>query len=162
MIYFDIETVNDHVLSDDETSAMREKYPDFDFMPEFHRVLTIAVGRKDDDGRIRSKNLEGNENEQISAFFKMAQGNQLCGYNIKGFDIPFIVKRAIRLNVPIPPSLKMFGKKPWDMDNLIDLKDVWKHAGSRTVSLDILTKFLGIPTPKQGIDGSQVQSFHDQ
>ena len=42
-------------------------------------------------------------------------GVQLIGHNIKGFDIPFLAKRYIAQNLPLPNSLKTAGKKPWEV-----------------------------------------------
>ncbi len=47
------------------------------------------------------------------------------------------------------------------MENFIDLYEVYKHTGYKSGSLDLVCNFLSIPTPKDGIDGSQVQQFHD-
>ena len=47
------------------------------------------------------------------------------------------------------------------MTNFLDLKEVYRHTGMMSASLDVVCYNLGIPTPKDGIDGSQVQDFHD-
>jgi len=169
IIFFDIETISifwrDHRNSIEFSNLygdLREKYKEnFDFMPEFNEILTITTGVKTTEW-IVTKNLEWDEVEMIKKFFEISEKNSLCGFNIKGFDIPFIVKRALFLGIPIPNSLKLYGKKPWDMENFIDLYEVYKHTGYKSGSLDLICQFLSIPTPKDGIDGSQVQTFHDE
>ncbi len=166
IIFFDIETTLDETISRKVLEVHKESMESegkegFDFMPEYHQILTITTGVKTTEG-IVVKNLEGSEYEQIVKFFEIAEKNQLCGFNIKGFDIPFIVKRALHYGIPIPNSLKLFGKKPWDMENMIDLYEVYKHTGYKSGSLDIVCKFLSIPTPKSGIEWSEVQRAHDE
>lgn len=169
ILFFDIETILDDNITD--IDYLREKHwESFDFLPEFHSVLTICIGKIELDGSIVTKSLSGTEKEMIEEFFSLTEYTQgkwlisqtLCGFNIKWFDIPFIVKRAIYHGVSIPESLKLFGKKPWDMENMLDLYEVYKHTGYKSGSLDTICKFLSIPTPKQWIDGSQVQKFHDE
>lgn len=169
IIFFDIETISifwkDHRNSIELPNLyadLQEKYGEnFNFMPEFHKILTITTGVRTTEWII-TKNLEWNEPEMIQRFFEIAEKNSLCGFNIKGFDIPFIVKRALLYGIPLPNSLKLFGKKPWDMENFIDLYEVYKHTGYKSGSLDLISNFLSVPTPKNGIDGSQVQTFHDE
>jgi predicted PolB exonuclease-like 3'-5' exonuclease len=83
----------------------------------------------------------------------------LCGYNIKGFDIPFIVKRAVILGIKIPNTLKPYGKKPWEMTGIDDLYEVWKHMSGKACSLDTLCGALNIPTPKDKMNGAQVDDY---
>jgi len=65
--------------------------------------------------------------------------------------------------IRIPDRLKAYGKKPWEMEHFIDLYNVYKYLSfSGKGSLDLICNFLDIPTPKQGIDGSEVQAYHDQ
>lgn len=164
ILFFDIETVlDDHITDDFTIDSLREKHwENFDFMPEFHKILTICIGKIDLDGSIVTRSIDGTEIEIIWQFLDMIRSNVLCWFNIKWFDIPFIVKRALHHGFVIPGSLKLFGKKPWDMENMLDLYEVYKHTGYKSGSLDTICKFLSIPTPKQWIDGSQVQKFHDE
>ena len=189
-LFFDIETVLDPqrvwnsidwnvfeydqstILSIDTLTIMKDKFwENFDFMPEFHSILTICVGKIEADGNIATKNLAGTEKEMIEQFFALTEytdwrkvlPNTLCWFNIKSFDIPFIVKRALAHWIKIPHYFKLFWKKPWDMENFLDLYEVYKHTWFKACSLDTLCKFLDIPTPKRWwIDGSQVQQYHDE
>lgn len=167
ILFFDIETILDESKNREDIFAKRdtmreELQKQFDFMPEFHQILTISVGIFKQDGTKIIRNLEGAENMQIEKFFELSEKYNLCGFNIKGFDIPFIIRRALHLGIKIPNSLKLFGKKPWDMTNFIDLKEIYRHTGMMSASLDVVCYNLNIPTPKDWIDGSQVQDFHDR
>lgn len=165
IIYFDIETIQDgeNIVGFDE-AALIEKYGErFNFMPEFNRIFTIAVWTVTKEGNI-IKNLAGSEQEQIEAFFKAIDGNIICGFNIKGFDLPFIIKRALKYQIDIPECIKFYWKKPRELTNIIDLQEVYKcGVFAAPGNLDIICNFLGITSPKDDwIDGSQVQEFYNK
>ena len=63
-------------------------------------------------------------------------------------------------NLPLPSFLQLSGKKPWET-NLIDTMQLWKFGDYKNyTSLHLLANCLGIPTPKDGIDGSQVKDVY--
>jgi hypothetical protein len=56
----------------------------------------------------------------------------------------------------IPGILDNAGKKPWEI-KLLDTMDLWKFGDYKNfTSLDLLTSILGIPSPKEDIDGGMV------
>ena len=56
----------------------------------------------------------------------------------------------------IPPLLNLSGKKPWEVPH-IDTLELWKFGEYKNfISLSLLAHVLGIPTPKDDMDGSQV------
>ncbi len=58
--------------------------------------------------------------------------------------------------IPLPNKLNLFGKKPWEVPHL-DTLELWKFGDYKHfTSLKLLTKVLGIPSPKDDIDGSEV------
>jgi predicted PolB exonuclease-like 3'-5' exonuclease len=64
--------------------------------------------------------------------------------------------------VSIPEKLQLFGKKPWEISHL-DTMELWKFGDYKHfTSLKLLTKILGIPSPKGDIDGSQVAKVYYQ
>ena len=85
---------------------------------------------------------------------------QLCGHNIKEFDLPFIARRMIINNLNIPEKINNMGKKPWEINHL-DTLELWKFGDYKHyTSLNLLAAVLDIPTPKDDIDGSQVASVY--
>jgi hypothetical protein len=66
-------------------------------------------------------------------------------------------------NISIPNKLNLFGKKPWEIPHL-DTMELWKFGDYKHFSsVKLLTKILGIPSPKGDIDGSQVADvFYNQ
>jgi predicted PolB exonuclease-like 3'-5' exonuclease len=80
----------------------------------------------------------------------------LCAHNGKEFDFPYLCRRFIINALPIPGILNISGKKPWDVNHL-DTLELWKFGDFKSyTSLNLLAHVLGIPTPKDDIDGSKV------
>ena len=62
--------------------------------------------------------------------------------------------------IELPHKLNLFGKKPWEVPHL-DTLELWKFGDYKTfTSLKLLTHVLGIPSPKDDIDGSQVYEVY--
>jgi hypothetical protein len=60
----------------------------------------------------------------------------------------------------IPSVLNLSGKKPWEVPH-IDTMELWKFGEYKNfISLNLLAHTLGIPTPKDDIDGSQVGEIY--
>jgi len=80
----------------------------------------------------------------------------LCAHNGKEFDFPFLCRRMIIHNIPLPGILNTRGKKPWEISHL-DTMELWRFGDYKNfTSLNLLATTLGIPTPKDDIDGSMV------
>jgi DNA polymerase III epsilon subunit-like protein len=60
-------------------------------------------------------------NNLLNNHFNQAQ-HILCGHNAKEFDIPFLARRMIINQIPIPNKLNLFGKKPWEIPHLDTLE----------------------------------------
>ncbi|MHB1330725.1 MAG: ribonuclease H-like domain-containing protein [Minisyncoccota bacterium] len=141
----------------------------------FGRICCIAYAINDEP----TEYIEGAENEadMIKKFWEIAgKMDLLIGHNVRDFDLPFIMQRSAILNVK--PSWNKFeepGKKPWDMVKFLsfaryknapifDTMHEWSNwsDGRNSKSLEHLALAMSIPTPKEGIDGSQVASFYEQ
>jgi 3'-5' exonuclease len=82
-------------------------------------------------------------------------GVQLIGHNIKGFDIPFLAKRYVAQNLPIPNSLKVAGKKPWEVPHQ-DTMELMKFGGYAPMSLRSACLLMGLKDPKEKECGKDV------
>jgi 3'-5' exonuclease len=132
---------------------------------EFGKIITISVGyfvNKADIRNFRVTSFWGDEKKILNDFsnllnthFNGAQ-HLLCGHNAKEFDIPFIARRIIINGMVLPNKLNLIGKKPWEVPHL-DTLELWKFGDYKHfTSLKLLTKVLGVPSPKDDIDGSEV------
>jgi 3'-5' exonuclease len=133
---------------------------------EFGKIICISVGliREKNPFIFRLKSFYGKDEKalltefsgMISKFSRTNKEAVLCAHNGKEFDFPYIARRMIINGLPIPELLDNAGKKPWEV-KLLDTMDLWKFGDYKNyTSLDLLTSVLGIPTPKEGIDGSMV------
>jgi uncharacterized protein YprB with RNaseH-like and TPR domain len=150
----------------DENRSYEQLYSErAGILAEFGKIVCISVGYftiKGDIRNFRVTSFFGDEKKILKDFstlldthFNGAQ-HLLCGHNAKEFDIPFIARRMIIHQVALPAKLNLFGKKPWEIPHL-DTLELWKFGDYKHfTSLKLLTKILGIPSPKGDINGSQV------
>jgi len=132
--------------------------------PEFSKVIVISMGQiKFQDNFITSKIRSFStrtEKEILTEFMGTAQavfnqspGIQFAGHNIKNFDFPYLIKRAIVNGVSIPHQFHFQKKKPWE-NCLVDTYEIWKFAGWNSASLDLICDTLNIPSPKTIMEAS--------
>ena len=187
ILFIDIETVPEEqnfISLDDEMKQLWEQKTQYqrkdDFSPEdfydragiwaeFGKIVCISAGffiNKGDIRNFRVTSFFGTEKKILTDFSNLLDNhfNQpqhaLCGHNAKEFDIPFIARRMIINQIAIPQKLNLFGKKPWEIPHL-DTLELWKFGDFKNfTSLKLLTKILGIPSPKGDIDGSQVANVY--
>jgi 3'-5' exonuclease len=155
-----------------EDFTAEEFYERAGIWAEFGKIVCISVGYfivKGDIRNFRVTSFWGDEKKILTDFSNLLnthynQPHQvLCGHNAKEFDIPFIARRMIINSIAIPSKLNLFGKKPWEIAHL-DTMELWKFGDYKHYSsVKLLTKILGIPSPKGDIDGSQVaEVFYKQ
>ena len=136
---------------------------------EFGKIICISVGYfvdLDKNRSFRVKSFSGEEKLILNDFKNLLENHfnkpnhLLCGHNSKEFDFPYIARRMIINGISLPDKLNLFGKKPWEVSHL-DTMDLWKFGDYKHyTSLNLLTHILGIPSPKEDIDGSQVASVY--
>ena len=133
---------------------------------EFGRIICISVGffaQKGSERTFRVTSFSGDEISILHQFKELLQNhfNQakhlLCAHNGKEFDFPYIARRMIINEIEIPFKLDLFGKKPWEVPHL-DTMELWKFGDFKHyTSLKLLAHVLGIPSPKEDMDGSMVK-----
>jgi uncharacterized protein YprB with RNaseH-like and TPR domain len=85
---------------------------------------------------------------------------QFAGHNIREFDIPYICRRMIIQQLPLPNFLQIHGAKPWEV-KMVDTLQWWKFGDYKNyISLHLLASVLGVPTSKTDIDGSMVRAVY--
>jgi 3'-5' exonuclease len=136
---------------------------------EFGKIVCISVGifsLKDGKRSFRLTTYQGDEEKLLRDFSNLLEihfnkpQHILCAHNGKEFDFPYIARRLLIHNLPLPSKLDMFGKKPWEVPHL-DTLELWKFGDYKHyTSLKLLTNVLGIPSPKDDIDGSQVRDVY--
>lgn len=139
---------------------------------EFGKIVCISVGyftHKGSGQQFRTTSFYGEEKKLLIEFKNLLEGHfrqphhLLCAHNGKEFDFPYIARRMVIHGIQIPYKLNLFGKKPWEVPHL-DTMELWKFGDYKHfTSLKLLTNILGVPSPKDDIDGSQVRNvFYEE
>jgi len=155
-----------YLIRNKEVESVETIYPKAGIYAEFGKIICISCGfiqGSGDQKRMVLKSFYG-ENESVLLFEfsemlrKWSGGEQryLCAHNGKEFDFPYLCRRLVINNIPIPQLLNIAGKKPWEVSHL-DTMELWKFGDFKSyTSLNLLAHTLNIPTPKDDIDGSRV------
>ena len=133
---------------------------------EFGKIICISVGffssASIGNRSFRVKSFTGSEDDILNEFKDLLINHYnspqqlLCAHNGKEFDFPYIARRMIIHGISLPNKLNLFGKKPWEVPHL-DTMELWKFGDYKHfTSLKLLTNVLGIPSPKEDIDGSDI------
>jgi len=133
---------------------------------EFGQIICISCGIITESGehkKMSLKSFAGTDEKKVLVEFsdmlsKWTGGSPkfLCAHNGKEFDFPYLCRRYIINGIGIPAILNIAGKKPWEV-NHYDTMELWKFGDFKNyTSLNLLAHTLGIPTPKDDIDGSMV------
>ena len=137
---------------------------------EFGKIICISVAyftSNMQERNLRVTSFSGNDEKELLIDFKKLLDTHfnkayhvLCAHNGKEFDFPYIARRMIVHQVELPSKLNLFGKKPWEVPHL-DTMELWKFGDYKHYSsLQLLTSTLGIPSPKDDIDGSEVAKVY--
>jgi len=142
-------------------------------LAEFGKIICISAGYfRPQDGKLifRVKSYAGqNEAEILNKFlhdayqWQAARKNAaFAGHNIKEFDIPYLCRRIIINGLEVPAWLDFQAMKPWET-NLVDTMQLWRFGDYKNyTSLNLLAACLGVPSPKDDIDGSKVGEVYWQ
>ncbi len=139
---------------------------------EFSQVICISMGHlfhKSGQWFFRTKSFAGRDEKKIldefskqcSQYISNLNRQKFVGHNIKEFDFPFLARRMIIQGISLPIAFKIAGKKPWEIKHLIDTLELWKFGDYKNyISLNLLSEILGVPSPKDEMDGSAVHRVY--
>jgi hypothetical protein len=140
---------------------------------EFGKIICIGLGYFvpiEHSFHLKVKSIFGHDEQEIlkefatvcNKFFKSPE-KQFCGHNIREFDLPYICRRSFVQEVPLPAILSdLQMKKPWE-NPVYDTMQAWKFGEYKNfTSVDLLSAILGIDSPKDDIDGSDVAKVYWQ
>ncbi|NJW52040.1 3'-5' exonuclease [Salinimicrobium oceani] len=190
VLFLDIETVPENSdfndLSDEmqklweaktqyqrkEQLTAAEFYDRAGIWAEFGKIVCISVGHFAYSGEkrtFRTTTFHGDEKSLLQQFKDLLDTHfgrpqhLLCAHNGKEFDFPYIARRMLIHSIELPNKLNFFGKKPWEIPHL-DTLELWKFGDYKHfTSLKLLCKVLGVPSPKEDIDGSEVRNvFYEE
>ena len=124
------------------------------------KIVCISLGYVKDN-KIYVMSITGAEYDVITEFCAIASktGKVLCGWNIIGFDLPTVRKRAFANGFTEWKIGKAndSGAKPWTLaEGVLDLMVEYKGTSYVSESMDEVCYLLDIPSPKDKLSGSQV------
>lgn len=133
---------------------------------EFGKIVCISAGffyQEEQQMKFRCKAFYNHDESMILKEFAQLLNLKfhtpqhfLCGHNSREFDFPYIARRMLVHQIPLPAILNTPGMKPWEVTHL-DTLDLWKFGDYKHyTSLNLLCALFDIPTPKDDIKGSDV------
>lgn len=141
--------------ADQKPAAILDQLAKTSLDPAQGHICTIAWASEEGEPKCAQAETVDQEADVLRAFFGAFHQHTrvtFVGHYIGGFDLRFILCRAVVLGVPIPQCIPR-DPKPWD-NKVFDTMTAW--AGQRgTISMDNLARALGIEG-KGDFDGSQV------
>lgn len=158
------------LIKNPETETSETVYPRAAIYAEFGKIVCISCGCIQGTGENKKLVIKSyssdDEKRLLNDFAAMLQSwsgqsdKFLCAHNGKEFDYPYLCRRMVVNGIDIPEVLKISGRKPWEVRHL-DTMELWKFGDYKSyTSLKLLAKVLGIPSPKDDIDGSMVNAVY--
>lgn len=125
--------------------------------PFLGKICVIGIHYKDDAGNVQTEAIHGYDERQILltfwkyvAQFEQSKPGLFISFNGLGFDVPFILKRSMFHRI-VPSSNSFLDQRRFSVWPHFDVKMVigdWDKFATGT--LDLITNFLSIPSPKEG------------
>ena len=189
ILFFDVETVHgSEKLFKAETSLAtawghiceskyKEESDDFGMLykkyaalyPEFGKVVCFSMGyfTNEKDFTVKAY-YSDNEKALLDEFSKVITKNLtgnvkfLGGHNIKRFDIPYMMRRAIIQDVYLPTIFDTYLKKPWELNDYVDTLEVWQCGtiGLGSSTLESIAASFGMKSPKEEMSGDMVSTVY--
>ena len=189
LFHMDIETAGqykdyDTFLDNDERGARlflgkyekmnwSDKYTDINeaylenagIISTYGRIVCISFGFIDNEGVSKISSYYGdNEEEIVNSFNNLlkkieTKSFNLSGFRINHFDIPWVLHKLHKYGIEPANMIYLYDKKPWDV-RVVDMADDWKQKFAWAFSFDELCYELGVVSPKDIINGSDVHKYY--
>jgi 3'-5' exonuclease len=161
-----------HIKNEDHITAFELFYKKAAIYSEFGKIVCIGVGglywNTEDQMSFKVKTIAGDDERVILEEFKALVEKYpddkliLCAHNGKEFDFPYICRRMLINGVPLPTSLQLSGKKPWEILHQ-DTLELWKFGDYKSFApLDLLAALFDVPSSKSDISGEDVTRVYYQ
>jgi len=132
----------------------------------YGRIVCISFGYLD-NGQERVSSFYGdNEKDIVEKFNNLLKKVEkksfnLSGFRILAFDIPYLLHKLNKYCIQPADIITTHNKKPWEM-RITDMSDDWKGKFAWAFSFDEMCYELGVESPKDNMNGSEVHfSFWD-
>jgi len=154
--------IKDLYSEDKKKNGSKFAYKDFNdyfrstsFAGEFGRIFCIGYAINSQKAEV----ISGDEKQMLESFWQIVKDVDLfVGHNILDFDLRFIYKRSIILDVQPTLDLNFARYRSSPIFDTMKEWDKWSNFGT---SLHKLAIALGITSPKEkGVDGSKVYDMY--
>lgn len=188
LFHFDIETVGQYkdyetFKSEDERGAKlfeskynkmwTDKFSSIDeayienagIISTYGRIVCISFGFTDNNGEKKISSFYGDDEQDIVNSFNNllkkieTKSFNLSGFRINHFDIPWILHKLHKYGIEPASIIYLYDKKPWDM-RITDMSDDWKQKFAWAFTFDEMCYELGVKSPKDIINGSDVHKYY--
>jgi predicted PolB exonuclease-like 3'-5' exonuclease len=189
LFHFDLETAGqyksyDDFLDTDERGARLfmnkyekmnwcEKYADVNeayienagIISTYGRIVCISFGFIDNEGVSKISSYYGdNEEDIVNSFNNLLKKIETKNFNLSGFrvnyfDIPWVLHKLHKYGIEPANMIYLYDKKPWDL-RVVDMSDDWKGKFAWAFNFDEMCYELGVQSPKDIINGSQVHEYY--
>ena len=190
LFHFDIETCGqykdyDDFLDNDERGAKlfeskyskmnwNEKYSSINeayienagIISTYGKICCISFGYES-NGEKHIRSFYGDDEKDIVDSFnnllkKIEQKSfSLSGFRINHFDIPWVLHKLHKYGIEPANMIYLYDKKPWEC-RVVDMSDDWKQKFAWAFSFDEMCYELGVQSPKDVMNGSQVHKYYYQ
>ncbi len=190
LFHFDIETCGqykdfDTFLDSDERGAKlfeskyikmnwNEKYQSINeayienagIISTYGKICCISFGYES-NGEKQIRSFYGDDERDIVESFnnllkKIEQKSfSLSGFRINHFDIPWVLHKLHKYGIEPASMIYLYDKKPWEC-RIVDMSDDWKQKFAWAFSFDEMCYELGVKSPKDAMNGSQVHKYYYQ
>jgi 3'-5' exonuclease len=130
----------------------------------YGRIVCISFGYLD-NGQERISSFYGtDEKEIVEKFNNLLKKIELKDFNLAGFrinyfDIPWVLHKLHKYGIKPADIINIYGKKPWEM-RFTDMSDDWKSKFAWAFSFDEMCYELGVESPKDNMNGSEVHTAY--
>jgi hypothetical protein len=150
----------------DKYSSVEEAYiENCGIISTYGNICCISFGFIDNQSVNKISSFYGDDEKYIVESFnnllkKIETKNfKLCGFRINYFDIPWILHKLHKYDIEPANIIYLYDKKPWDLRS-VDIFDDWKSKFAWSFSFDEMCYELGVKSPKDKMNGSDVHKYY--
>lgn len=151
---------------DEKYDSLNDAYCDnAGIVSTYGKIVCISFGYIDNTGEKKISSFYGDdERDIVDSFNNLLKKIETKSFNISGFrinhfDIPWVLHKLHKYGIKPADIIYMYDKKPWDM-RVTDMSDDWKQKFAWAFSFDEMCYELGVPSPKDNMNGSEVHHVY--
>ena len=150
----------------DKYSSLNEAYlENAGIISTYGRICCISFGFTDNNGQKKINSFSGTDEKDIVESFNNLikrielKNFSLSGFRINYFDLPWILHKLHKYDIKPANMIYLYDKKPWDC-RIVDMSDDWKSKFAWAFSFDEMCYELGVQSPKDNMNGSEVHQYY--